>query len=179
MSKKKTKKKIHPYTEESLSKKEAQLKVLLSLIEVSILVPVMDVVVNIINIEFNKDLLLLLLYILLLLLSYSVKRKSKRYNFSKWEFLDDEVNIVSDRKLDGEVKDVFVNKFTVLIAINIILIMPLSLTFSTILASAISLIFSLFLDDIFVNLIKFLLIAIIFKNFFKSSNEILVKYLDK
>lgn len=179
LSKKKIKKKIHPYTEESLSRKESILKILLSVMEASILIPAMDVLLDIINIPFNKTLLLLILFVLVLLALYLIKSANKKYKFSKWEFLDDEVNIMSDRDLDGEIKEIFVSKFVLLIIINIILIMPLSLTFSAILASAISLVIGLFLDSIYANLIKFLLIAFIFRSFFKPSNEILINYLDK
>lgn len=180
LNKKKTKKKTYPYTEESLNKKEAQLKMLLSLVDVLLLIPVVDIiVVNTNNLKINNTILVLLICMLLFLISYISKITNKRYNFSKWEFLDDEVNIMSDRQLDGEVKDIFINKFVALLLTNILVIIPLSLTFSTILASGISLILSFFLDDMVINIAKFLLITIIFKNFFKPSNEVLIKYLDK
>lgn len=175
---KKVKNKIHPYTQESLRKKDKLLKMLLSITEVSLLLPIADALLEIVGIKTNKILWLASLYLLFLLFFYLIKDKGKRYNFSKWEFLDDEINIFTDRKLDGEIKDFLLCKCYVIIAINILLIIPLSLTFSAILASALSFIFTFFLEDIFINLIKFLLIAIIFKNFFKPSNDILINYLD-
>lgn len=177
--KKKIKSKIHPYTQESLKRKDKSLKIALSITESLLLLPVADTLLNLFDFKLNRVFALVIIYFLFLLFFYLVKIKSKRHDFSKWEFLDDEVNILTDRRLDGEVKDFYINKFNIIIIANILVIIPLSLTFSSILASAVSLIFSLFFEEVLVNLIKFLLIVIIFKNFFKPSNNILVRYLDE
>ena len=177
--KKKINSKIPPYTHESLKRKEKSLKIALSITESLLLLPVADTLLNLFDFKLNRVFALVIIYFLFLLFFYLVKIKSKRHDFSKWEFLDDEVNILTDRRLDGEVKDFYINKFNIIIIANILVIIPLSLTFSSILASAVSLIFSLFFEEVLVDLIKFLLIVIIFKNFFKPSNNILVRYLDE
>lgn len=175
---KKGKKKIYPYTQESLGRKSKLINFLLSAMESVLILPILDICLKILSIEMNKILLLILLYFLFLILLYSFKLKNKKYDFSQLQFLDDEISILTDRRLDGEVKDFMVNKCIALIGLNIIIVVPFSLTFSSILASVLSLIFAFFLEETFVNLIKFILIVIIFKHFFKPSNDILIKYLD-
>lgn len=175
--KKKIKSKIYLlYTEESLSKKDNILKLLISLLETFLLLPIIQTVVEMINIHISKIIILSILFIFFLLCFYIFNKK--KYNFSEWVFLDDEITLLTDKRLDGETKDFVVNKFSLVIGANILVIIPFSLTFSVIIASVVSFIFTLFLDALFVNLIKFTLIVLIFKQFFEPCNNILIKYLN-
>lgn len=178
MKKRKQKAKIHPYTEESLKSKEFQLKLLISFLESLLLLPIINILIQHSRADGNESILLVVSYLVLFLFFYLIKSKNKNYNFSKWEFLDDEFPLIVDRKLDGEVSDFCVTKYILILAINIILIIPISLTFSVIMSSVVVFVLALFIKEvIIVDVIKFILIALLFKNFFGPINKLLVEYL--
>lgn len=178
LKKKKQKNKIHPYTEESLKAKGAQLNLLISIVELLLLIPILNSVLEYINVNNINLIMMLLIYIVLFLILYRLKISNKKFQFSKWSFLDDEVPIITDRKLDGEVKDVYITKHMLLIIANILIIIPISLTFSAILSSVITFIVSFIVKNIIIiKIIKFILIFIIFKSFFTPINNIFISYI--
>ena len=122
--------------------------------------------------------LILPIFIVVFLILYGIKHKRKKYKFSKWIFLDDKLPIFTDKKLDGEISDIYVSKFVIMILANILLIIPISLTFSAIISSAICFVIGLLIKDmIILNIIKFVLIYIFFKNFFGAINTIFINYI--
>lgn len=178
MKKRKQKTKIHPYTEESLKAKEFQIKMLLSFLESLLLLPIISIVVQYKGVPANEAVVLMTAYIVLFLFFYLIKVKNKKYNFAKWEFLDDEFPLIVDRRLDGEVSDFCVTKYILILVINVLIIIPISLTFSAIMSSVVAFILALFIKEaVIVNVVKFALIALVFKNFFGPINKIVIDYL--
>ena len=178
LKKRKQKTKIHPYSEESLKAKEFQMKILLSFLESLLLLPIMGIVVQYKGVKGSETVVLLTAYIVLFLFFYLIKVKNKKYSFAKWEFLDDELPLIVDRRLDGEISDFCVTKYILILVINILIIIPISLTFSAIMSSIVTFILAIFIKEaIIVNVIKFVLIALVFKNFFGPINKIVIDYL--
>lgn len=176
--KKKQKKKIHPYTEESLSIKDKQLKLMISFIELLLLYPIINSAIGYLNIKNINPIIILLVCIILFLFLYTLKIKSKKFKFSKWDFLDDEFSIITDRKLDGEISNIYITKYILIIICNILIIIPICLTFSAIISSIVTLIIGFIIQDInIINIIKFILIFIIFKSFFAPINKIFIDYI--
>lgn len=176
--KKKQKKKIHPYTEESLSIKDKQLKLMISFIELLLLYPIINSAIGYLNIKNINPIIILLVCIILFLFLYTLKIKSKKFKFSKWDFLDDEFSIITDRKLDGEISNIYITKYILIIICNILIIIPICLTFSAIISSIVVLIIGFIIQDInIINIIKFILIFIIFKSFFTPINKIFIDYI--
>lgn len=171
------KNKIYPYTEQSLKIKEKQIKLLLSFLETLLLLPIINTLLNFNSIQ-NTPIILLLISCVLVFVLYKIKDKSNKYKFSEWLFLDDEIPVFTDRKLDGETTNVALTKHVLLILINIIIIIPVNLTFAVILSSIVTFVLSLIIKNILiVNLIKFILMIIIFKGFFAPSNDMAINYI--
>ena len=166
-----------PYSEESLGKKDNYLKIFLSLLESFLILPIVNPVLSILNITQRKTLILVIFYLLVTIVAYILKKASKRFDFSKWDFLDDEVVLFSNDNTDNENADFCISKFIFFLVVNLAIIVPLSLTFSTILASSVTFAFTFFVDDVLVDIVKFALIAIIFKGFFNPLNEKFIAYI--
>lgn len=178
MKKRKQTAKIHPYTEESLKAKELQLKILISFLESLLLLPIINILVQHNRVDGNETILLVVSYLVLFLFFCLIKTKNKKYAFAEWEFLDDELPLIVNRKLDGEVSDFCVTKYILILAINIILVIPISLTFSVIMSSVTIFVLALVIKDvIIIDVLKFILIALLFKNFFGPINKLLIEYL--
>lgn len=178
MKKRRVKKKIHPYTEESLNIKSKQLKLLISLSEVLLLFPVINSSIRYLNLTKGNLIINLLACVILFLILYVLKIKNKKLNFSEWSFLDDEFPIITDRRLDGEITSIYTTKHVLVIICNILIIIPISLTFSAIITSTITFIIGLMVkNSAVVNITKFILIFIIFKNFFAPANKLFIDYI--
>lgn len=177
MQKKKLKEKIHPYTEESLKLKERYFKLIISLVESIILIPVISLVLNYIN-KATMPNLIAPSFVIIFILLYLTKRNNKKYNFSKWDFLDDKIMLIEDRSLNTNASDLYVTKFVLIILINAIIIVPISLTFSAIISGILTFLLGLILKQYLVlSIIKFLMIYLIFKQMFVLMNPFLINYI--
>jgi uncharacterized membrane protein len=170
---------VHPYTPESIKTKLSHLKILSSLLEGLVFFPIIDIVMK--NQEFIKYNLLMVIGIVIALtfIFYLFKNLKNKHNIEKWMFLDDKIAILRDRKLDGEISTVEVDKRIIIIAINMLLVMPISLTFSAILSGAISFVSGLAIKSTLINgLIQYIILFIIFENFYMMANRLVVRWIE-
>lgn len=170
---KKDKIKIYPYSEKSLSIKSTQIKIFLSLLQGLVLTPIAGIIIELLTNQKESFLFLCLEFIIISAFCYLLK--NRRRDFTKWEFLDDEVPISQSRNDQGDIIDIKITKHIVLLLLNIAFIVPMAFTFSIIMAGSISFLIGLLIHNIgIVNLIKFTIIALVFKNLFTIGNEFLI-----
>lgn len=165
------------YSIESISAKSKKLYFLVLLIRIILFSPLLYMIlINTLDNQNNKFFYLVSIVVSIMISALITKKEVIQNPL----FLDDEVVISSKTKQNGEIEDVTISKFNILVAVNLFCIIPLCFIFSLTISTIIFFVIKIFLkSNIILQVIRYILVLIFLHILLKNINDTLINFLRK